>query len=157
MPQTRREFVAETIKLGSLVISAEALIGLLSGCETSTDPPLGGSGAGIATINTSVSGGTIKLTIDSNSPLNSVGSAALVQASSLKILVAHTADTTFKAVTAVCTHQGCTVTGFSGSTYTCPCHGSQFNTSGSVTRGPAGSSLSSFATSFSGGELTITV
>lgn len=45
---------------------------------------------------------------------------------------------TIKAFSAVCTHQGCTVTSVDNSVITCPCHGSQFKiTDGSVANGPA--------------------
>lgn len=36
---------------------------------------------------------------------------------------------TYKAFSAVCTHQGCTVTRVSGGMIDCPCHGSQFDIS----------------------------
>jgi hypothetical protein len=41
----------------------------------------------------------------------------------------------------VCTHQGCTITGYQNQTYVCPCHGSQFNTNGGVVAGPAVAAL----------------
>ncbi len=53
-------------------------------------------------------------------------------------LVARIAQSAFTAVTAVCTHEGCAVTGFTNSLYICPCHGSEFSTSGAVVQGPAG-------------------
>jgi Rieske Fe-S protein len=44
----------------------------------------------------------------------------------------------FRAFTAVCTHQGCTVGKPVHNVITCPCHGSQYNaTDGSVEMGPA--------------------
>ena len=44
----------------------------------------------------------------------------------------------FQAFTAVCTHQGCTVSAVSGGTINCPCHGSKFSVAnGSVVAGPA--------------------
>jgi Rieske Fe-S protein len=44
----------------------------------------------------------------------------------------------FKAFTAVCTHQGCTVGSVSGGAIHCPCHGSAFSIKdGSVVNGPA--------------------
>jgi len=104
-----------------------------------------------------VSGGAIALTIDASSPLNNVGSAALVQAASVNVLVARTGQDAFTALTAICTHEQCTVTGFENQTYVCPCHGSRFSTSGSVTNGPASSPLRQFATRFAGNVLTITI
>jgi cytochrome b6-f complex iron-sulfur subunit len=99
----------------------------------------------------------IALTIDASSPLNAVGGAALVQTSAGPFLVAQTSAGSFTALTAVCTHQGCTVSGFQSSQYVCPCHGSTYSTSGAVIQGPAPSPLRSFATRFAAGVLTITV
>ena len=73
------------------------------------------------------------------------------------ILVAHTAADTFTAVTATCTHESCTITGFTGQAFVCPCHGSRFSTSGVVQNGPATRSLRSFATRFASNVLTISV
>jgi cytochrome b6-f complex iron-sulfur subunit len=61
----------------------------------------------------------------------------LVESSVGAFLLARTGSSSFTALTATCTHQACTITGFSGGVYTCPCHGSQFSTSGQVLRGPA--------------------
>ena len=48
----------------------------------------------------------------------------------------------FKAFTAVCTHQGCIVNQISNGTIDCPCHGSKFSIKdGSVVNGPATSPL----------------
>lgn len=43
----------------------------------------------------------------------------------------------FRAVSAICTHLGCTVNHVAGDGYHCPCHGSRFNDNGVVTGGPA--------------------
>jgi Rieske Fe-S protein len=52
----------------------------------------------------------------------------------------------FKAFTAVCTHQGCIVSTVSGGTINCPCHGSKFSIKdGSVVNGPAPSPLAPIA------------
>jgi nitrite reductase/ring-hydroxylating ferredoxin subunit len=100
---------------------------------------------------------TISLTVDAASPLANVGSAALVDTSSGSFLVAHTAVDTFVALTAVCTHEGCTITGYDNQTYTCPCHGSQYNTNGGVVRGPAPQSLRQFPAAASGTTLTVSI
>ena len=109
----------------------------------------------LTTVNGTVGSGGVLVNVDSSSPLASTGGAALVQSSAGNFLVARTAPDTFTALTAVCTHEGCTITGYESSTYTCPCHGSQFSTSGGVVRAPAGRSLQSFATSFANGTLII--
>ncbi|MFC7584124.1 Rieske (2Fe-2S) protein [Nonomuraea antimicrobica] len=59
-----------------------------------------------------------------------------------KIVVTQPTAGEFKAFTAVCTHQGCTVATVSNQTINCPCHGSKFNIAdGSVANGPASSPL----------------
>jgi Rieske Fe-S protein len=48
----------------------------------------------------------------------------------------------FKGFSAICTHQGCTVSQVKGGTINCPCHGSKFEVSdGSVRSGPANKPL----------------
>jgi cytochrome b6-f complex iron-sulfur subunit len=46
----------------------------------------------------------------------------------------------YLAFSLVCTHLGCTVEGKNGF-YECPCHGSQYNAEGYVTRGPSNTPL----------------
>ena len=59
-----------------------------------------------------------------------------------KIVITEPQSGTFKAFTAVCTHQACLVDTVSGGTINCPCHGSKFSiTNGSVVNGPAPSPL----------------
>jgi cytochrome b6-f complex iron-sulfur subunit len=41
------------------------------------------------------------------------------------------------AVSAICTHLGCTVSAQEGGGFSCPCHGSRFDPSGAVVGGPA--------------------
>ena len=49
----------------------------------------------------------------------------------------------FRAVSLTCTHLGCTLEHTSNIRLTCPCHGSQFDTAGSVVQGPAAQALTS--------------
>lgn len=59
-----------------------------------------------------------------------------------KIVITQPRAGSFEAFTAVCTHQGCTVSSVSGGTINCPCHGSKFSiANGSVVTGPAPSAL----------------
>ncbi|MFI6036419.1 Rieske (2Fe-2S) protein [Streptomyces sp. NPDC051315] len=55
-----------------------------------------------------------------------------------KVVVTQPTKGDFKAFSAVCTHQGCTVAGVADGTINCPCHRSSFRIAdGSVTGGPA--------------------
>jgi Rieske Fe-S protein len=63
---------------------------------------------------------------------------------------------TFKAFSAICTHQGCTVNAVSAGTINCPCHGSKFNIAdGSVTAGPAKKPLPAKQVTDDGGQLRV--
>ena len=151
---TRRDFCLHSFQTGSLAAIATAL----TGCGGSSSSPTGPSGLpSLATINATIANNAIALTIDASSLLAAVGTAALVNASGRAFLVAHTGENTFVAVTAICTHEQCTVSTFQNQIYECPCHGSQYSTSGSVLRGPATRSLTQFATVFGNNVLTITL
>ena len=159
--QTRRQFCAQACQVASVAAVAGSVGTLLQAC--------GGGGGGItggslppdvpalSTLTATAASGGVTVNIDAGSPLAAVGSAALVQSPSGLILVAHTAADTFTAVTATCTHENCTITGFTGQAFVCPCHGSRFSTSGVVQNGPATRSLRSFATRFASNVLTISV
>ena len=148
--QTRRTFCTQA---AALTIFGGALGAILDGCSSPTSP------SNVATLpvvsGTPVSG-VITLTIDSSSPLSAVGGAALVQTSLGDYLVAHTSQNAFVALSAICTHQFCIITGFANQTYVCPCHGSTYDINGRVTGGPAPASLFQYPTQFTSGVLTIT-
>jgi Rieske Fe-S protein len=60
-----------------------------------------------------------------------------------RVVVTQPKAGTFKAFSAVCTHQGCLVTEVEGGNIVCPCHGSAFKIAdGSVAQGPASRPLS---------------
>ncbi|MEO8260202.1 MAG: Rieske (2Fe-2S) protein [Acidobacteriota bacterium] len=128
----------------------------LQGCGSSPTSPSGAAPA-LATILGSVVSNTVTLTVDTASPLASNGSAALVQSTAGNFLVSRTGADAFTALTAVCTHEQCTVTGFDSPRYVCPCHGSQYSTSGAVVQGPATRALTQFTTRFANNVLTITL
>jgi len=147
---TRREFCTRACQLASLA----AFGGLLNACGGSPTSP-GGSGTPLSVLNAMRVNGVLSLTIDATSPLASVGGLALMQSSGADFLVGRTAQDSFTVLTATCTHQACTISGFSGSIYVCPCHGSEFDTAGQVVRGPAAVALREFASQFSNNVLTI--
>ena len=63
---------------------------------------------------------------------------------------------TFKAFSAVCTHEGCIVSTVAGGTITCPCHMGQFSAAdGSVTGGPPPAPLTEVSFTLAGSTITI--
>jgi nitrite reductase/ring-hydroxylating ferredoxin subunit len=71
-----------------------------------------------------------------------------------QIVVTQPASGTFKAFTAVCTHQQCLVGSVKNGLITCPCHGSQYSaTDGSVQRGPAQAPLKEIAVTVTNGQI----
>jgi len=149
---TRRDFCVHACQ----AVSLASLAGLLDACSGG-NPNSPSSAPALPTINASVSGGAITLIVDGGPPRAQSGSAALVQTASGNFLVARTATDTFTALTAICTHEACTVTGFQNQRYVCPCHGSQYSLTGAVLQGPAPSALRQFATRLAGNVLTITI
>jgi cytochrome b6-f complex iron-sulfur subunit len=149
---SRREFCIHACEAVSLV----SLGAVLGSCGGSPNSPSGNAPA-LPTVNGTVASGAVNVTIDASSPLNTVGNAALVQSSSGNFLVSRSAQDAFVAVTAICTHEQCTVTGFQNQRYVCPCHGSEYTTTGSVTKGPAVQALRQFTTRFASNLLTISL
>jgi Rieske Fe-S protein len=149
---TRRTFCAEACR----AVSGLAAGAAVSGCGGSPTGPSSGT-SDLAVINGTVVGGTITLVIASGSPLATVGGAARIVSPAGGFLVSRVSESACTALTAVCTHEGCTITGFQNARYVCPCHSSRFTTSGAVSNGPATQPLKVFATQFSGDTLVITV
>ena len=74
-----------------------------------------------------------------------------------KIVVTQPTEGDFKAFTAVCTHQGCTVGAVNGDTIQCNCHGSQYNAAdGKVKKGPAPKALAPKKITVEGDKLIVT-
>src|SRR5471030_2733578 len=135
---TRREFCVRTWQAVSLLTLGAAI----PACGGSTTSP--SSAPALPSVSGTLVNRNLSITIDAASPLAAVGGAATVTASTGIYLVARTSESAFTALTAVCTHEGCTVSGFANSVYVCPCHGSEFNTSGGVVQGPASSPIQLF-------------
>ncbi len=96
---------------------------------------------------------TLDLTSASNSALASNGGYLY----SNNVIVARTLTGTYIAVAQACTHAGVSVVYQSSSnSFYCNAHGSAFSSSGSVTSGPAGSSLKQYTCTLSGTSLHVT-
>jgi Rieske Fe-S protein len=70
------------------------------------------------------------------------GEGQIIDQNNEKVAVYKDASGAVSAVSAICTHQGCTV-GWNANdkTWDCPCHGSRFDTNGTVVKGPAAINL----------------
>jgi cytochrome b6-f complex iron-sulfur subunit len=147
---SRREFCLHACQLATLASAATVLASCGGTPGSSVD-----IGTTLPIINGTRTNGVTTVNIDANSPLNSVGGMAFVQATGATFLVARTSQDGCTALTTTCTHQACTVQNVSANVYTCPCHGSQFDPSGRVVRGPATQPLRPFTSALFNNVLTI--
>ena len=147
---TRRTFCIQACQAASCLALGSLAAACGGGSSPSNVPQL-------TVVSGSVSGTSIQVQIDASSPLATVGGAAMVRSSTGAFLVSRTAQESFTALTTICTHETCTITGFDNTNYVCPCHGSKFSTTGRVVNGPANAPLRSFATAFSNNVLTISI
>jgi Rieske Fe-S protein len=140
------------------VASCATLATLFSACSGSSSSPSSSGNPGVPLAKSAgrFVGNTVQVTV-SGSALTAVGGAVLVESTAGVFLVARTSDAAFSAVEAVCTHEGCTVSGADGATYVCPCHGSRYDRTGHVLAGPAKASLRQYASTFAGDVVTITL
>ena len=133
--------------LGALGGGATATV--LAACGGSGDGADGGDGGdGSADAAPAPSKGTT-LVATADVP---VGSGVILKDE--KIVVTQPAEGTFKAFSAVCTHQGCTVGKVSDGEIECPCHGSKYSAEdGSVINGPAQDPLAAVEVKVKGDEV----
>ena len=143
----RREFVKDTLTgIGTVAFGSFMLVNQ-SGCSSPTEP------------NNRDETITVDLSSSENSALATVGGTLALGENVLDskgILLYRQSDTNVLAFSRNCTHNGCTIGSFQNGTSACPCHGSQFDTSGSVVNGPAVNPLSQYSATITGNIVTIT-
>lgn len=149
-PVSRRRFCAGACQAAS----GATLATLFSACGGSSPTSPSDMASALGVVSGGFTGSGVQVTVGGTA-LADVGGAVLVQSTAGVFLLARTSATAFSAVEAVCTHEGCTITGADGATYVCPCHGSRYNRSGQVLAGPASASLRQYATTFTNGVVTI--
>jgi cytochrome b6-f complex iron-sulfur subunit len=104
------------------------------------------------------SAGQATLTFAQFPKLSTVGGGVVVDAGGTMLVVIRTADTTAVGLSAICTHQGCTVEYDGGNVpISCPCHGSTFNAAGTPLSGPARSALKKYAATVGSDSIVVTV
>jgi Rieske Fe-S protein len=105
---------------------------MLAGCTTH-DADNGGTTP--ANSDTTSAGGSAPAAIAATSQVPDGGGKII---DSQRIVITQPQSGSFKAFSAICTHEGCFVNSVSNGTINCPCHGSKFSiTDGSVVHGPA--------------------
>jgi len=155
---SRRQFCAHACQAASLAAVGAILPGCGGGGSPTSPTPPGSSGnQPLAVLSGTASGRTVSVPIAAGGPLGATGNAALATSPLGSFLVARTSASTFSVLTAVCTHEGCTVDLFNGELFVCPCHNSKYTTGGSVANGPAERPLQSFPATFSNGTLAFAV
>jgi nitrite reductase/ring-hydroxylating ferredoxin subunit len=129
---SRRQFCAHACQAASLVAVGAFLPACGGGGDDGnpTSPSNPSTDQPLAVINGSASGRTVSVSV--TGALAVPNSAALVTAPLGSFLVFRNSLTSFTVLTAVCTHEGCTVDRYNGQLYVCPCHGSKYTTAGSV-------------------------
>ena len=134
----RKEFLKRTIALCGLSLIPAAVI---ESCGKQ-------SYAGPSNVNF-----TLDITNAANVALKSVGGAVIANG----VIVIRASSTVFDALSATCTHAGCTV-GYDSraAIILCPCHGGTYDPStGAVTGGPPPSGLTKYTATLSGNILTV--
>jgi cytochrome b6-f complex iron-sulfur subunit len=115
----------------------------------------------LTTIQGSVVNNEISISLDASSPIANKNTRALVlyNNNAGAIIVEHNADDTYTAISGICTHQGCIVSDFEGSSnvFVCPCHNSRFDLNGHVVQGPASTNLAGYNTRVENNSLIITL
>lgn len=153
--------------LKQMGMSTKALMGFycmgaLASCTTDDDPvpakkddPSPGGASGI---DGTTSGSSINFKLDlTNANFSKLKTdGEFVYAGD--VIIANVGNQNYIALSKMCTHQGTSVVFRKGSQdFRCPNHGSEFSSSGAVTKSPAGRSLTVFTTTLSADKNTLTV
>jgi Rieske Fe-S protein len=142
---TRRALV-----LGAGAAGAAAMLAACAGDEQPGESGVAGTAA-TPTSPPTATGGPAPLGKTSDIP---VGGGKIYAAQS--VVVTQPTEGTFKAFSAICTHQNCPVASVDGGTINCTCHGSKYSIEdGSVKNGPATRPLAPRTVTVQGGTVTL--
>jgi cytochrome b6-f complex iron-sulfur subunit len=153
--RTRRKFISRSIKGVYVFTSGSALLALLQGCGADDTTNSDGNGGSTVDIDTS---------LPAFSALATVGGSVTLEASAVSglpangVIMVRSSETAVTVLDRTCTHQGCKVgeLGDSGIA-ACPCHGSQFSSSGGVVRGPATRALKTYKATIIGDVIEVDI
>jgi cytochrome b6-f complex iron-sulfur subunit len=99
----------------------------------------------------------VNLNDPANAALTKVGGVLTLDApDGSPLVLIRSATSSVTALSAVCTHRGCTVEFDSSQRiFVCPCHGSEFSETGSVINGPAQRPLPKYSATLANNEITV--
>lgn len=138
----RKQFIRNFAVGGSLLLTAPMLF---NACSDGTDDIIDDE-------NNNGNGITVDLNHADFAALKTVGGFAYKG----DIIIVRSSESAYIALSKVCTHQGCPVEfSSSGNNFVCPCHGSEYSISGTVTNGPATANLKQYSVKVTGNTLTI--
>lgn len=153
LTNSRRDFIE---RVGMTAVMSTFGLSFFTACSETEEPnqPTNQTPPPTSTNGLTVSGNTIRIDLNLQTALAATGGWLLViDAQTLVVNVGGS----YRALTSVCTHSACDRNWtFTNNKFTCTCHGSEFDTSGTVLQGPANQPLRSFSTSVSGSILTVT-
>jgi Rieske Fe-S protein len=116
----------------------------------------GGDEGGVPAGKATMCGNNLCMSLAENPELTMVGGILFfTQAPGQKFFVMRASESEFRALSAICTHLGCTVEWDGTAQFDCPCHGSQYDATGAVMKGPATKPLHAFTPELAGDQLTI--
>lgn len=149
---SRRAFA---LRSAQVVLSGSLLTLVLESCGHS--PMYASTEAEDPAAKTAVTTITLDLNAKTNAALKKKGGAVKVTQGSTKLIVVRSSASTYLAFSSTCTHNGCQVPVPNASgVIICPCHGSRFDATGKVTKGPARRDLSKATVVLQGSNLKIT-
>ena len=137
----RKEFL-KSLGFSTAAIMAVSSLNLISGCANKSSP-----------FPNAKADFTIDLTNPTYSALNSVGGYIVNSG----VVVAHTKDGSFAAVTVVCSHQGNPYVMFDGASnsFYCPVHGAQYSTTGKGLNANGRNGLKTYTVDVNGTQLHV--
>lgn len=152
----------QVLLTGGAVVAAAAVTTACSSSPSGTSSAAATSGSASATATASSSSPTPTAASASARPSGTVVPASSVPVGGGVVLQTGPVVVTqpqagqFRAFSALCTHQGCTVAGVQDGVIVCPCHSSTFSISdGSVQGGPAPTALPAVKVTVSGANVVV--
>ena len=161
MKISRREFFLKSASAVALVSTSGFITTFINSCTSNNNPSAPTNTIPLVTIQGSVANNEITISLGPTSPILNKDTRALVlyNNNTGAIIVEHNSDDTYKAISGICTHQGCIVSEYEtdSNDFVCLCHYSRFDLNGNVVQGPANRSLAEYNTRIENNSLIITL